>query len=338
MFRYTFLFGTLLAAVALNACGQGAGLQQIAGPPFEHAKAEPSIHALAHPLSTTHYLYTTTEGSGAPAYQLPLSDSSMPIGQIVVSGSGTDAVANSKYIFVTVPNDGPDTNDIDVYAEPLGPGNTNQEVCDFTNNGEFSPINSNQAVPYKSYLYVVDFVNDTLDQYAGASSADPCPSSPVATTSTGNSPEGIAVNSDYIYVANFSDNTITEYAQGAPFTSGEAPLVTVSGVAKHGGPQWLALSGNDLYVSNMDDYSIAEYHLPLSSGSEPKLRKKMANTCNRVGGNEPSGIAADTMDSPKMLYVATDCGLFGYTLPLRADETQPAVSASSEAFGGMGVR
>ena len=55
------------------------------------------------------------------------------------------------------------------------------------------------------------------------------------------------------------DNTIGVYAQGAPFASGEAPLVTVSNVSPDGGgPQALALDSSHLYVLRAIRYPVTK--------------------------------------------------------------------------------
>ena len=279
--------------------------------------------------SGVHYLYSASVGNDTVnAYQLPLTDNSIVVGSLDQFEAPTDVVANAKYMFI----DDPGENTIHAYTQPI---TSSTHKCDF---GDDNILDSQALAENGDYLYVLEGDNDLLEQFVENAHGKPCTTSPVSTTSTGNLPLGIAVNTSFIYVSNYEDNTIDEYAQGAPFADGELPLATLSGVSPDGGgPQVLALDSDHLYVANYAvKSSVLEYKLPLSSSSGPKLSIALPSPCGSAP--EPTGLAVDDVDSPKMLYVADDvCGMiYGYTTPLTKNQS-PSVSLPASSVTGMSV-
>lgn len=167
------------------------------------------------------------------------------------------------------------------------------------------------AVDGSGDIYVANYVVPSITYYAAAGYTlgpnNVAPTDTIKGTATGlNSPTGLALSADLLYVANQGNSTITLYyttALGMP--TNLPPIATIGGTLTllHN-PGGIAVDGaGNVYVTDPQGDSITVYAAPSFGSNNVAPRATIAGP--NTGLNDPQGIALDPAGN---IYVANELG------------------------------
>jgi 6-phosphogluconolactonase len=241
----------------------------------------------------------TPNGPVVPASDAPIYAAATPNGKFLyVANAGTDAIGVSGYridpstglLTPTSPAEFPTTGD----SQPLGIAvdltsahlyTTNaQTVSAFTIDavsGALSdvpgtpvtvPVTSNLQMvtltPDSRFLYATDLINNRVWEFAISASGLPIRTDSLV--STGNSPEGMAMDSEgkFLFVANWLSNSISRFAI-TPGTGVLVPIGAATPVETSCGPQELTVhpSAKFLFVSCEAINRIDRFSIDFATGN-----------------------------------------------------------------------
>ena len=146
---------------------------------------------------------------------------------------------------------------------------------------------------YGSYWLAASGNNLYVEQFANAQAGSGSVTEYNATTGAVNSsfscpglnsPGGIAISGNNLFVSAYDGTTVGEYNAT---TGALIDNTFISGLAN---PQSLAVSGNDLYVANFDNNTVGEYDA--TSGA------LIAGWTSPTGLNGPVGLAVGSVPEP----------------------------------------
>jgi YVTN family beta-propeller protein len=197
--------------------------------------------------------------------------------------------------------------------------NANDEGGTATGDG---PV-AQAVVPSTGTLYVANLSDDTVSVISEASGDT------VDTVSTGSEPDAVlydAADSD-VYVANYADNTLTEFSTtdcSASVTSGCGTTNTYPS-GNLDGPTWLALDGTSLYVANSTN-SVEVFDTASTDFYGPKTLPS---------GATPTSVVADLTNGDIYVADSTNNAVDYFSAATCNDTSQTGCSTTGSAITGM---
>ncbi len=140
--------------------------------------------------------------------------------------------------------------------------------------------------PSAKYLYAANLGDNTINQYTinpdGTLSSITNVGAPAGTVSTGQRPAGMAIDptGKYVYVANQTDGTISQYTVGIDggLTAMTTAAVTAGGAGASTSSVTVDPTGKYVYATNRGDTTIAEFSIDSVTGALTPLTTVQAGT------------------------------------------------------------